>query len=190
MYYFVTPPPPSLFKNTSSAASSSFPLHRKVEDEGKRDYPLSYCVVVHGKRAVEQRAPTDVNGEAKAEGGGGAEEGKRPVEAGADEWYVVRGIDDLDTLVDWVNLAVRHAKYNVDFAHFQLEHPKTKVQGRPAPLPTPEQIKLYEQRADEMDWDLGDKLRQFADTMRWTRELALDEAEGGGVRSRTRRTSR
>ncbi|BGP25113.1 cell wall surface anchor family protein [Rhodotorula toruloides] len=179
-YYFVTPPPSSLFQNRS-AASSAFPLKRKPEDDGKRDYPLSYCVVVHGKRPVGQ---PDVKGKAKAEDGDEEEKPVKPdtadVALATDDWYLVRGIDDLDTLVDWVNLAVRHAKFNVDFAHFQLEHPKTKVQGRPAPLPTPEQIKLFEQRADEMDWDLGDKLRQFADAIRWTRELALEEADGGG----------
>ncbi|BGO91885.1 hypothetical protein NBRC10512_007676 [Rhodotorula toruloides] len=193
-YSFVTPPPSSLFKNVSAAASSAFPLNRKPEDDGKRDYPLSYCVVVHGLRPVGQSERKDIKGKAKAEDGDDEEENPKadaPDAAPAtDDWYVVRGIDDLDTLVDWVNLAVRHAKFNVDFAHFQLEHPKTKVQGRPAPLPTPEQIKLYEQRADEMDWDLGDKLRQFADAIRWTRELALEEKEGAGVSSRTRRTSR
>lgn len=190
----MTPPPSSLFKNVSAAASSAFPLNRKPEDDGKRDYPLSYCVVVHGLRPVGQSERKDIKGKAKAEDGDDEEENPKadaPDAAPAtDDWYVVRGIDDLDTLVDWVNLAVRHAKFNVDFAHFQLEHPKTKVQGRPAPLPTPEQIKLYEQRADEMDWDLGDKLRQFADAIRWTRELALEEKEGAGVSSRTRRTSR
>ncbi|EGU11722.1 Cell wall surface anchor family protein [Rhodotorula toruloides ATCC 204091] len=183
-YYFVTPPPSSLFKNVSAATSSAFPLNRKPEDDGKRDYPLSYCVVVHGQRPVGQSERKDVKGKAKAEDGDDEEEKPKVEVADAapatDEWYVVSGIDDLDTLVDWVNLAVRHAKYNVDFAHFQLEHPKTKVQGRPAPLPTPDQIKLYEQRADEMDWNLGDKLRQFADAIRWTRELALEEKEGGG----------
>ncbi|GAA6043482.1 hypothetical protein JCM8097_000733 [Rhodosporidiobolus ruineniae] len=50
-YYLFSPPPPELLENPTSSASSGFPVNRTaVHDEQGRDYPLSWAVLVHGKR--------------------------------------------------------------------------------------------------------------------------------------------
>lgn len=91
----------------------------------------------------------------------------------------MRGVDDLDALAEWVDLSARHAEHGLRLAQFQLEHPKTKTNGVVRPAPTQAEMAAYERAAARADDSLPDALRQFADAIKWRRELAQREKDGG-----------
>ncbi|GAA5878340.1 hypothetical protein JCM3774_001992 [Rhodotorula dairenensis] len=179
VYYLLTLPPAELLNNPSSATTSSFPLDRRPEDEGKRDYPISYSIIGYGTRPSTAAAtavpmPSRQSTPFKKEGAV-----EPTAEEATKEWFVVYGIDELDALADWVDSTAEHVDWAIRLAEFQLEHPKTKQNGKPLPPPDPQQVAELRTRLGRMDWDLVDRLRQFADAMKWEREKAALKAEGG-----------
>ncbi|BGP40546.1 hypothetical protein JCM10449v2_004508 [Rhodotorula kratochvilovae] len=175
-YYTPAPPPHELLESSAGAQTSGFPLDRKPSDDGVRDYPLSWCVIGHGRRPAAAGV-----GETKKEEGGDA------APTSENEWFVVRGLDDLDALAEWVDLSARHADHALRLAQFQLEHPKTKTGGVVRPPPSKAELAALEQAADRTDAELPDRLKQFADAMKWRREAARREKEGeGAMAERTR----
>ncbi|GAA5983776.1 hypothetical protein JCM10908_005922 [Rhodotorula pacifica] len=190
LYYILTLPPAELLNNPASATSSSFPLDRRAEDDGKRDYPLSYSIVGYGTRPAAAPAPpapsrqsTPVKKEASVEPGSASASADANAAATASvsskEWFVVYGIDELDALADWVDSTTEHVDWAIRLAEFQLEHPKTKQNGKYLPPPDPQVVASLRTRLARMDWDLVDRLRQFADAMKWEREKAALKAQGG-----------
>lgn len=178
LYYLLTLPPRELLNNPSSATTSSFPLDRRAEDEGKRDYPVSYSIIGYGTRPTAAAVPAP-SGQATPVKKEASVEPSAPAPAPAKEWFVVYGIDELDALADWVDSTAEHVDWAIRLAEFQLEHPKTKQNGKHLPPPDPEQVADLRTRLGRMDWDLVDRLRQFADAMKWEREKAALKAEGG-----------
>lgn len=193
VYYILTLPPAELLNNPSSATTSSFPLDRRSEDDGKRDYPLSYSIVGFGTRpsaaAAAAPAPTPSRQSTPVKKEKSAESTVAAVEEAAvapsspspssKEWFVVYGIDELDALADWVDSTAEHVDWAIRLAEFQLEHPKTKQNGKPLPPPDPQVVRDLRARLARMEWDLVDRLRQFADAMKWERERAALKTEGG-----------
>lgn len=95
------------------------------------------------------------------------------------EWFVVHGIDELDALADWVDSSAEHVDWAIRLADFQLEHPKTKQNGKYLPPPDPEVVVRLRARMKGMSWDLVSQLRQYADAMKWVRETAALATQGG-----------
>ncbi|GAA5862951.1 hypothetical protein JCM8547_003631 [Rhodosporidiobolus lusitaniae] len=151
-YYLLSPPPSELLENPTGRASSGLPLHFTSNDHGKKDYPLSYAVLVHGRRPVSsasspssadlaaaatsspQRAAKG-NAEKKlAAGRDSAEDDGKPdpsaferhIAQGKDEWWVVTGVDDIDALAAWVDGTLRSATYLRDVAQHYTDHPPGK----------------------------------------------------------------
>ncbi|GAA6056293.1 hypothetical protein JCM3770_006761 [Rhodotorula araucariae] len=173
-YYTPAPPPRELLESSVGAQTSGFPLDRKPSDDGARDYPLSWCVVGHGLRPAAA-----ASADAKKDDGGDR--------ASGDDWFVVRGPDELDALAEWVDLSARHADHALCLAQFQLAHPKTKTGGVVRAPPSGAELAALEHAAERADAELPDRLKQFADAMKWRREVARREKEGeGAMAERTR----
>ncbi|GAA5843582.1 hypothetical protein JCM9279_000799 [Rhodotorula babjevae] len=175
-YYTPAPPPDELLESSAGSATSGFPLDRKDSDDGVRDYPLSWCIIGHGRRPATAAAAAVKREDDSAAPGDDQ------------DWFVVRGLDDLDALAEWVDLSARHAEYQLRLAQFQLEHPKTKTNGVVGAPPTPAQVAAYEAAAARADDGLPDALRQFADAVKWRAELARREKEGEGAGVMAERT--
>lgn len=174
-YYSPAPPPDELLQSSAGSVTSGFPLDRKDSDDGVRDYPLSWCIIGHGRRP-------DAAAAVKREDDSAA--------SGDDDkdWFVVRGVDELDALAEWVDLSARHAEHQLRLAQFQLEHPKTKTNGVVRAPPTAAEVTAYERAAARADDGLPDALRQFADAVKWRAELARREQEGEGAGVMAERT--
>ncbi|BGP16728.1 hypothetical protein JCM10213v2_004730 [Rhodosporidiobolus nylandii] len=210
-YYFLSPPPSALLENPTASATSGFPLNRAAADEGRKDYPLSFCVVVHGKRPLPPKEPSppaepaDVQraaaSSAKAKpsdhkvGGPALEEFDAREQ---DEWWVVRGADELDSLATWLDSTHRHADFALRLGEHYTAHPpdaKTntshKTKAQIAELlklrPTAQELEKLKDRMETMDSGLGDAVRQFAQYVRWTKELALQAKEENGDEERVLR---
>ncbi|GAA5935862.1 hypothetical protein JCM3775_007349 [Rhodotorula graminis] len=168
-YYTPAPPPDELLQSSAGSATSGFPLDRKASDDGVRDYPLSWCIIGHGRRPdVGGVKREDVDDDSAA--------------PGADKtWFVVRDINNLDALAEWVDLSARHADHQLRLAQFQLEHPKTKTNGVVRAPPTAAEVAAFERAAARADDSLPDALRQFADAVKWRAELARRDKEGEGA---------
>ncbi|GAA5910400.1 hypothetical protein JCM6882_007347 [Rhodosporidiobolus microsporus] len=225
VYYSFLPPPRKLLENPTAAATSGFPVHRSAADDAAgKDYPLSYCIVVHGKRPLDSTPKDDSPRTSPSKDGSpplaeraaaakaksataAAKKGDKDVpgaqsvldaldatavDGGADDWWVVRGVDDLDALADWLESTQRHATFEHAFAVHHLEHTpvalgankshktKKEIEALKALIPTKKEVerrRVREQRGDE---GIVDAVRQFAAYVRWTRERAVEQAEGGG----------
>ncbi|GAA5896742.1 hypothetical protein JCM8208_007073 [Rhodotorula glutinis] len=176
-YYTPAPPPDELLESSAGSAASGFPLDRKASDDGVRDYPLSWCIIGHGRRpdvgSVKREMVDDDDSAASADG---------------KDWFVVRDVDNLDTLAEWVDLSARHAEHQLRLAQFQLEHPKTKTNGVVRAPPTAAEIAEFERAASRAAGGLPDALRQFADAVKWRAELARRDKEGEGAGVMAERT--
>ncbi|GAA5967569.1 hypothetical protein JCM11641_005699 [Rhodosporidiobolus odoratus] len=196
-YYAFSPPPPDLLKNPASAASSGFPLNRPASNDVKADYPLSYCIVGYGKRPVAPPflPPPDVQRAAAAAAKGkGKEKDQQGLQLdtfeakGADEWFVICGLADIDDLATFLDSTLRHAKH----AHALAEHrvayppdPKNNTSHKSAAeierlkklIPKKAEVERLKNRVERADEGLGEQVRQFAAYVRHVRELAAEEAE-------------
>ncbi|GJN90935.1 hypothetical protein Rhopal_003949-T1 [Rhodotorula paludigena] len=178
-YYVLAPPPSELFRNPSAALTSGFPFDRKPSDDGVRDYPLSWCVVAHGQKPIVLSID-DGRTKVKKE----KDEDDKPkhdlLTDPPREWYVVRELEDLDALADWVDSLARYTEFSLKLGQFQVEHPKSKTGGVVRPPPSAAELERLERNFERLDVELPERLRQFADAMKWTSELAQQRAEGGG----------
>lgn len=159
-YYLLSPPPTGLLTNPTAAATSGFPLHHTASDGGKKDYPLSFCVVVHGKRPVASSDPTPpppidaelaaivgsspqrsakTKGSSKSKGTAVLEKGELAEQKvgaseydaeGKDEWWIVRGIEEIDALAAWTSATYEFAQFKVKEGRHYIENLPGKTNVR------------------------------------------------------------
>ncbi|GAA5999757.1 hypothetical protein JCM10207_005894 [Rhodosporidiobolus poonsookiae] len=186
-YYFLSPPPRSLLHNSAAAATSGFPL----QPNPSNDYPLSYSIVVHGKRPVPPTPSDQPTRSTKSHH-------KRPLDPAldaldatqsrADEWFVVREIGALDSLAAWIDSTTKHAEYALKLAEHHAAHPpsakahKTKAELAAVKPVNAEEMARLRKRVEGQNGDVADGVRQFAQYLRWVRELAVDAKDAEGER--------
>ncbi|GAA5857687.1 hypothetical protein JCM1840_000866 [Sporobolomyces johnsonii] len=182
-YYLLSPPPSALLSSSSSAtaaASANFPVDLDPKNEGI-EYPLSWEVVVHGRR------PADETKKQEKERGKGKGESTRQDEDvdgdAGDEWFVVRDPEAIDALAPWIEFTTKHAQYMYNSKLFARDNPSSASAEAAGGPPSKATLERARRRAEGCDTgELVERIRGFADCVRWVRETALDEKRLARVR--------
>lgn len=184
-YYLLSPPPSALLSSSTcatAAASANFPVDLDPKDEGV-EYPLSWGVIVHGRRpAAESQKQEKEREKGKGKSTRQDEDEDEAGEAG-DEWFVVRDPEAIDALASWIEFTTKHARYTYASKLFAWDNPSSasaKARGGP---PSKATLECAKRRAEGCDTgELVERIRGFAECVRWVRETALDEKGLGRVR--------